>query len=44
MALFVPPTASMRADARFDKLMEAMGIAAYWRQRKVRPDYQLGLA
>lgn len=44
MALFVPPTASMRADARFDELMEAMGIAAYWRQRKVRPDYQLGLA
>ena len=44
MALFVPPAAPMRADPRFDELMEAMGIAKYWRQRNVRPDYQLGRA
>ena len=44
MALFVPPTAPMRSDPRFDELMEGMGIAQYWRQRGVRPDYQLGIA
>lgn len=44
MALFVPPAAPMRADPRFDALMEGMGIAQYWRARNLRPDYQLGLA
>lgn len=41
MALFVPPAAPMRADPRFGALMEGMGIARYWRQKRVRPDYQL---
>lgn len=41
MALFVPPAAPLRADPRFEVLMEGMGIAEYWRQRRVRPDYQL---
>lgn len=44
MALFVPPAAPMRADQRFGTLMEGMGIARYWRQRDVRPDYQLSQA
>lgn len=44
MSLFVPPAAPMRADPRFAELMEGMGIARYWRQRGVRPDYQLGIS
>lgn len=44
MALFVPSAAPMRADPRFEALMEGMGLTEYWRQRNVRPDYQLGLA
>lgn len=41
MALFVPPAAPMRADPRFGALMDGMGVTLYWRQRHVRPDYQL---
>ncbi len=44
MALFVPPAAPMRADPRFDELMKGMGVTQYWRQRNVRPDYQLSSA
>lgn len=43
MALFVPPAAPMRADPRFRALMDGMGLTQYWRQRKLRPDYQLTL-
>jgi hypothetical protein len=32
----------MRADPRFRTLMEDMGIARYWRERKLRPDYRIG--
>ncbi len=39
--LFTPPCAVMRADARFRPLCDGIGISAYWRQRGVRPDYQL---
>jgi DNA-binding winged helix-turn-helix (wHTH) protein/tetratricopeptide (TPR) repeat protein len=42
MALFIPPAAPMRADPRFRTLMEDMGIARYWRERKLRPDYRIG--
>ncbi|HEU4819590.1 MAG TPA: winged helix-turn-helix domain-containing protein [Qipengyuania sp.] len=44
MALFVPPAAPMRADPRFDALMDGMGLTEYWRQRNVRPDYRLSEA
>lgn len=39
--LFVPATASLRSDARFDALCEGIGLARYWRQRGIQPDYKL---
>ncbi|HVM22109.1 MAG TPA: winged helix-turn-helix domain-containing protein [Sphingomicrobium sp.] len=39
--LFTPPCAILRADPRFLQLCEEFGLAAYWRARNVRPDYQL---
>jgi len=39
--LFTPPVAIMRADPRFDKLCDDFGLTAYWRARRVRPDYQV---
>ena len=39
--LFTPPCKVMRADARFLRLCEGMGLTDYWRARGVRPDYQL---
>jgi DNA-binding winged helix-turn-helix (wHTH) protein/tetratricopeptide (TPR) repeat protein len=38
--LFVPVAQRMREDPRFQPLMEAMGLADYWRRRGVVPDYQ----
>jgi DNA-binding winged helix-turn-helix (wHTH) protein/Tfp pilus assembly protein PilF len=37
--LFVPPAAAFRADPRFARLCEAIGLTAYWRERGVRPDF-----
>jgi DNA-binding winged helix-turn-helix (wHTH) protein/tetratricopeptide (TPR) repeat protein len=42
--LFIPPTASLRADARFEVLCDGIGLTDYWRKRGVVPDYKLGLA
>jgi DNA-binding winged helix-turn-helix (wHTH) protein len=39
--LFTPPVAAMRADPRFLKLCDEFGLTAYWRERGVKPDYQL---
>lgn len=39
--LFTPPAAVMRADPRFLPLCEGIGLVDYWRERGVRPDYQL---
>jgi hypothetical protein len=39
--LFTPPCAALRADARFTRLCEEIGLADYWAKRGVRPDYQL---
>jgi hypothetical protein len=44
VALFIPATAPLRADARFAELCEGMGLTRYWRERRIRPDYQLGRA
>lgn len=38
--LFTPTAAAMQRDPRFPALMEAMGLADYWRRRGVVPDYQ----
>jgi len=37
--LFTPPIASMRADPRFQSLVEGIGLSDYWKARNVRPDY-----
>lgn len=37
--LFVPAAEAMQSDPRFAPLMEAMGLADYWRQRRVVPDH-----
>ena len=37
--LFIPPIAPMRADPRFDTLVEQIGLKDYWREKKLRPDY-----
>lgn len=38
--LFTPTAAAMRRDPRFAPLTEAMGLADYWRKRRIVPDYQ----
>ena len=38
--LFTPPTGAMRADPRFEALVDQIGLTAYWRAQNVRPDYQ----
>jgi hypothetical protein len=39
--LFGPTTAGLREDSRFSSLVQAIGLATYWRSRGVSPDYQL---
>lgn len=39
--LFEQPTAPMRRDARFEPLMQRLGIARYWQQSGSQPDYRL---
>jgi hypothetical protein len=36
--LFTPPMARFRRDDRFAKLCEGIGLTAYWRARRIRPD------
>ena len=40
--LFVPPTATLRADPRFAPRCEACGLADYWRRSGHGPDYLAG--
>ncbi len=44
VALFIPATARLRADPRFAILSQGLGLTSYWRQRRIRPDYQIDLA
>lgn len=37
--LFWPSTARMRADARFARLTEELGLSRHWQQSGTRPDY-----
>jgi DNA-binding SARP family transcriptional activator len=37
--LFFPVTAPMRRDARFQPLVERLGLADYWRKSGTKPDY-----
>ncbi|HEV2567060.1 winged helix-turn-helix domain-containing protein [Sphingomonas sp.] len=37
--LFIPPAAGMRSDPRFARPVEDVGLASYWRQARVTPDY-----
>jgi tetratricopeptide (TPR) repeat protein len=38
--LFLPSTRAMRADPRFDRLVEEIGLARYWRESGTQPDYR----
>ena len=38
--LFEPVTRLMRADPRFDRLIEEVGLGRYWREAGARPDYR----
>jgi hypothetical protein len=40
--LFLPSTRAMRADPRFVRLTEALGLERYWREAGVPPDYRRG--
>jgi DNA-binding winged helix-turn-helix (wHTH) protein/tetratricopeptide (TPR) repeat protein len=37
--LFMPSTAAMRADRRFDPIVAELGLKRYWVEAGVRPDY-----
>ena len=39
--LFMPPLARVRSDPRFERLCEEIGLARYWRQRRVAPDTRI---
>ncbi|MEI9927961.1 MAG: winged helix-turn-helix domain-containing protein [Sphingomonas sp.] len=39
-SLFLPSTAAMRTDPRFDALVGELGISQYWRESGVQPDYK----
>jgi DNA-binding winged helix-turn-helix (wHTH) protein len=38
--LFLPHTAPMRADPRFDRLVTEIGLTRYWQETGSRPDYR----
>ncbi|PZO68758.1 MAG: hypothetical protein DI640_15705, partial [Sphingomonas taxi] len=38
--LFLPSTAAMRRDPRFDALVTELGLTRYWQEAGVQPDYR----
>ena len=38
--LFQPPMRALWADARFGRLVDRIGLEAYWRQSGTQPDYR----
>jgi DNA-binding winged helix-turn-helix (wHTH) protein/cytochrome c-type biogenesis protein CcmH/NrfG len=38
--LFEPVSRPMRADSRFGRLLDELGLEAYWRKSKSQPDYR----
>ena len=38
--LFLPSTGSLRTDPRFDRLTLELGLAKYWQEAHVRPDFE----
>ena len=38
--LFLPHTAPMRADPRFERLVAEIGLTRYWQETGTRPDYR----
>ena len=38
--LFLPSTAPMRTDPRFNRLVGEIGLERYWRETGTRPDYR----
>jgi DNA-binding winged helix-turn-helix (wHTH) protein/Flp pilus assembly protein TadD len=44
MILFTPATAAMRADPRFKRLCDGIGMTEYWRKRGIWPDPMYRLA
>ena len=38
--LFLPTARALRADPRFDRLVEDIGLTRYWREVGVQPDYR----
>lgn len=44
MAMFIPATAPMRSDPRFEGLVEGMGLEDYWRAARLPPDYRRTVA
>jgi hypothetical protein len=38
--LFDPATTKMRADPRFERLVEEIGLDRYWRESGHQPDYR----
>lgn len=41
MMLFTPATAPLRADPRFIRLCDNMGLTEYWRKAGIRPDFSI---
>jgi tetratricopeptide (TPR) repeat protein len=39
--LFMPPLAAVRSDPRFSEVCEGLGLAPYWRLRRIGPDTRI---
>lgn len=41
--MFIPPTAPMRSDPRFERLCDGIGLTDYWASRNVKPDFRTAI-